>query len=104
MSAPYNPPVKGEDFVIRVALQDAANPGKFKINPTIAAGDFRVKKDAGALTNLTTLPAVDSASEFWVKVTLSATEMNADNVCIQAVDQTDPPEWLDFALCIPTTQ
>lgn len=103
MAAPYNPPVKGEDFVIRIALQDLVNPGSFKVNPTIAAGDFKVKKDIGAPANLTTLPAVDNASEIWLKITLSATEMNADNVCIQGIDQTTPKEWADFALCIPTT-
>jgi hypothetical protein len=29
--------------------------------------------------------------------------MNADNVFVQFIDQTDPKEWADFAFCIPTT-
>lgn len=103
MAAPYNPPVKNEDFVFYIGLQDTANPGRFKVDPTIAAGDFTVKKDSGAPANLGTLPAVDSAGERSVKVTLSATEMNADNVVIIGVDQTDPPEWADVIVSIPTT-
>lgn len=102
MAAPYNPPVKGEDFVFYVALVDMTTRG-FKVNPTIAAGDFKVKKDNGAPANLTTLPAVDDAAEIWVKVTISATEMNADNVCIQAIDQTTTKEWQDWGISIPTT-
>lgn len=103
MAAPYNPPVKNEDFIIRVALQDMSAGGSFKSNPTIASGDFKVDKDGGGLTNLTTLPSVDPASTVLVKITLSATEMNADVVTIVGVDQTSPKEWADFVLSIPTT-
>lgn len=103
MAAPYNPPVKGEDFVCYIALEDPANPGSFKSNPTIAAGDFKVSKDGGALANLTTLPAVTPASSIWVKITLSATEMDADNVAVQCIDQTATKEWADYAFSIPTT-
>ncbi len=103
MAAPYNPPVKNEDFVFRVAVEDYANPGNFKTNPTIAAGDFQISKDGGAFANLATLPAVQPASSRWVEVVLSSTEMNADTVVIQAVDQTAPKEWSDFGLCILTT-
>jgi len=90
MAAPYNPPVKNEDFIIGIGLEDSSNPGQFKVNPTIATGDFQVSKDFGAFANLTTLPTVTPASGRQVKISLSATEMNADNVTIQCVDQTDP--------------
>lgn len=103
MAAPYNPPVKGEDFIFYTALTDAASPLSFKANPTIASGDWKVSKDGGALANLTTLPSVEPAGSIWVKVTISATEMNADNVAIQGIDQTAAKEWADFALNIPTT-
>lgn len=103
MAAPYNPPVKGEDFIIRIALEDMATPGSFKANPTIAAGDFKVDKDGGGLSNLATLPSVDPAGSIWVKITLSSTEMNADVVSVQCIDQTSPKEWADFAFTIPTT-
>ncbi len=103
MAAPYNPPKKGEDFVMYVALQDMNAPGSFKANPTIASGDWKVSKDGGALANLSTLPSVEPTSSIWVKVTLSSTEMNADTVAIQGIDQTSPKEWADWGLYIPTT-
>ena len=104
MAAPYNPPVKNEDFLIRIALEDFVNPGRFKSNPTIAAGDFKVSIDGGALSNLSTLPSVSPASSPLVLLTLSSAEMNGDVITIVGVDQTSPPEWCDFVLSIPTTQ
>ena len=103
MTAPYNPPIKNEDFVVRISLADAAVSGSFKANPTIAAGDFKVDKDGAGLTNLATLPVVDPAGSVLVKIVLSAAEMNADVVSIVGVDQTATKEWADFVLCIPTT-
>lgn len=104
MVAPYNPPKKNEDFKIRIALEDYATPGNFKSTPTLAAGDFKVDKDGGGLTNLTTLPSVSPASSVLVLVELSATEMNADVVTIVCIDQTSPKEWADLVVSIPTTQ
>lgn len=103
MAAPYNPPVKGEDFVIRIALASMGTDGSFQANPTIAAGDFKVDKDGGGYSNLATLPSVDPAGGVLVKITLSAAEMNADVVSVTAIDQTSPKEWADFAFSIPTT-
>lgn len=103
MTAPYNPPVKNEDFIIRIALEDINNPGSFKSSPTIASGDFKVDLDGGGLTNLATVPSVDPASSVLVKITLSATEMNADVVTVVAIDQTSPKEWADLVFSIPTT-
>jgi hypothetical protein len=102
MAAPYNPPVKGEDFVCRIALQDMANPGSYKASPTLAAGDFKIDKDGGGLNNLATLPSVSPAAGIWVLISLSATEMNADVISIQCIDQTSPKEWADYAFCILT--
>jgi hypothetical protein len=103
MAAPYNPPKKNEDFLIRIALEDYANPGNFKSNPTIAAGDFKVAVDATALANLGTLPSVSPASTVLVLVTLSASEMNGDVITLVGVDQTAPKEWADIVISIPTT-
>lgn len=102
MAAPYNPPVKGQDFKIRIALEDMSRPGRLKISPTIAAGDFQVSKDGGAYANLTTLPSVSPASSPSVLIELSATEMDADVVTVRWIDQ-DGPEWADGQLSIPTT-
>lgn len=104
MAAPYNPPKKNEDFLIRIALEDYGNPGNFKSNPTIAAGDFKVSIDGGALANLATLPSVSPASSIWVLITLSASEMNGDVISVQCIDQSAPKEWADLAFSIPTTQ
>lgn len=103
MAAPYNPPVRGEDFIIRISLTDMATAGSFKSSPTIAAGDFKVDKDGAGLNNLATLPSVDPAATVLVKITLSATEMTADVVTIVCIDQTTPKEWADFVLSIPTS-
>jgi hypothetical protein len=104
MAAPYNPPKKNEDFLIRVALENFTAPGEFKSSPTIAAGDFKVTTDAGGLTNLGTIPAVSPAATVCVLITLSAAEMNGDVITIVGIDQTAPKEWADFFLSIPTTQ
>ena len=104
MAAPYNPPKKNEDFIIYITLQDMENAGSFFSNPTIAAGDFKVSKDGGAFANLATLPTVTPSSTVSIKIELSSTEMNADNVLIVAIDQTVPKQWADWSLSIPTTQ
>jgi hypothetical protein len=103
MAAPYNPPVKNEEFKVRISLEDYANPGNMKSSPTIAAGDFKVDKDAGGLTNLATLPTVSPAASVLVLIELSATEMNADVVTLVCIDQTSPKEWADLVISIPTT-
>ena len=103
MAAPYNPPVKNEDGIYYVAVSDPANPGSFKANPTIAAGDWQISKDGGAFANLATIPAVTPAAGVAIKIVLSSTEMNADNIVIQGIDQTVPKEWDDYFLNIPTT-
>lgn len=104
MAAPYNPPKKNEDFLFRIALEDFENPGNFKSTPTIAAGDFKVAVDATALANLGTLPTVSPSSTVLVLITLSASEMNGDVITLVCIDQTNPKEWSDAVICIPTTQ
>lgn len=104
MAAPYNPPFKGEDFKVRIALRDMAVAGSFKSTPTIAAGDFKVDIDGGGFSNLSTLPSVSPSGGVAVLLTLSTSEMNGDVITIRGIDQTTPKEWADYFLCIPTTQ
>lgn len=104
MAAPHNPPNKNEDFAIDIFLTDVSDGRSFKANPTIAAGDFKVKQDSGSLSNLSTLPAVSPAGSVCVRLVCSASEMNGDVVTIVGIDQTNPKEWVDFGLSIPTTQ
>ena len=103
MPAPYNPPVKNEQFLCRIALDDAAISGSFKANPTIAAGDFKVDIDGTGFNNLATLPSVSPAAGVAVLITLSAAEMNGDVITLTCIDQTSPKEWNDLMICIPTT-
>ena len=103
MAAPYNPPKKGENFLIRIALEDYANPGNFKSSPTLASGDFKVAVDATALANLGTLPSVSPASTVCVLITISTGEMDGDVITLVGIDQTSPKEWSDIVLSIPTT-
>lgn len=103
MAAPWNPPIKNEDFEFDVCLEDCANPGRFKSSPTLAAGDVKVSKNNGGLANLTTLPTIEPVASKVVRVQLSATEMNADKVTVLFSDQTVPPEWCDYAVTIITT-
>ena len=98
-----NPPVKGQAFEVPISLEDYANPGNWKSNPTLASGDFKVSKDGGALANLATLPVVEPASSALVTVSLSGTEMNADTVAVLCIDQTSPKEWADLTITILTT-
>jgi hypothetical protein len=99
----YNPPTYGEEFSFDISLEDYANPGNFKTNPTLAIGDIQVMKDAGAYANITTLPTVTPAGTDNVPVTLSATEMSASRVKIRFQDQTSPKEWSDVVITILTT-
>lgn len=57
----------------------------FVTGVTLATGDVKISKDNGAFTNIATLPTINGA---WMEVTLSATEMEASRIKVQAIDQT----------------
>ena len=86
-----------------MTLADYANPDSILADPTIAAGDFTISKDGGTFANLNTLPSVSPASSGQVRVLLSSTEMNADEILIRWKDQTVPPQWVEASLGILTT-
>jgi len=85
-------PQKGVAFVFDVALRDSIS-GEFRIDPTISAGDFKVKKDDGGFVDLVTLPIVQPAGSSNIRVNLNATEMTADRLVVEALDQTATLEW-----------
>lgn len=90
-------PTSGIAWEFHVALYDQVSPGKFKANPTIASGDFKLSKDGGVLTNLTTLPSVAPAGSVLVKVQLSAAELTGCSyIEVVAIDQAGD-EWADSA-------
>lgn len=90
----YNTPKRGVAFVFCIELVDQADTKKLKVNPTLAAGDVRISKDFGAFVNLATLPSVNPAGGRLVMVSLSASEMAADNIAIEFVDAAGS-EWCD---------
>ena len=93
--ATYQPAKRATAWVGYISLVSQADTKLMKSNPTIAAGDFKVSKDGGALANLTTLPSVTPASSVMVKIDLSATEMTADNVTVVCIDAAGA-EWCDL--------
>ena len=88
-------PVQNEAYIFYTALTSQADPSVFQTNPTIAAGDFQVSLDGGVFANLVTLPVVDPAGSFMVKVELSAAEMNGQKVNVVAIDQAGN-EWAEM--------
>lgn len=96
-------PKKGVGYVFYLGLQNASDPSQFKVNPTIAAGDFKISKDGGAFVNLTNTPIVWPAGSNTVRITLTDTEMNADKVSISGIDVSGM-EWIEVlaTLDIPT--
>lgn len=95
----YNPPIRGQELILYVSLASQADPRLFQANPTLASGDVKISKDGGAEANLNTLPTVTPASGRHVKVTVSATEMDADNVKVVFSDAAGA-EWCDLSLSI----
>lgn len=98
-------PVRKNDAngaIFYIALSPQTATGAFQANPTLAAGDFKISKDGGAFANLGTLPDVDPDSGKAVKVTLSQTETNADNIQIIGSDAAGA-EWCDIFINIQTT-
>lgn len=95
------PPKKGVEYILYIALASQAQATTFQSNPTIASGDFKVSIDGGALNNLSTLPTVTPASSKMVKITLSTSEMNGDNVTVVGSDASGA-EWRDIVINIQT--
>lgn len=100
--ATYQPPKRGVEYITYVSLVSQADAKLLQSNPTLAAGDVKISKDGGAFANLNTLPTVTPASGKGVKVTLSATEMTADNVLVIFSDAAGA-EWCDLSLNIQTS-
>jgi hypothetical protein len=95
-------PKRNVAYEFDIALIDSADTGSFKVNPTIAAGDFKVSTDNGAFANLATLPVVSPAGSTLVKINLSAAEMNGDKINVQCIDAAGA-EWDDVLIFIDAT-
>lgn len=97
----YIPPKKNTAFVFYISLVSQASSPDFQANPTLAAGDVKVAIDDGAPANLATLPAVDADFTKRVKVSLSADEMNGDNISVIFSDAAGA-EWHDLSVLLQT--
>jgi len=95
------PPKKNSAFTFYVSLASQSSTHTMQSNPTLAAGDVKVSTDGGALANITTLPVVTPASSKLVKVDLSASEMNGDNVTVIFSDAAGA-EWDDLVINLQT--
>ena len=88
-------PKRGVAYSFSRGLYDATTGGRFRVNPTIAAGDFTISKDSGAFVNLANVPTVSPAGSRRVLFQLTATEMTANRITILGVDQAGG-EWTEF--------
>jgi len=100
--ATYVPAKKNTAFIVYVGLISTATPTTLQANPTLAAGDVKVAIDDGAPANITTLPVVDADFTKRVKMSLSAAEMNGDNISIIFSDAAGA-EWSDLIVNIQTS-
>jgi hypothetical protein len=98
----WNPPVRAQEFEIWIGLPSRSSPGDYLVNPTIAAGDFKISKDGSSLVNLANLPTVQPAGGRLVHLSMSDEETDCDAFTIVGVDQSSPKEWADVIICIPT--
>lgn len=88
-------PTYGVAYSFTRGLYDARSPGQFRVNPTIAVGDFTISKDGGAFVPLTSLPVVSPAGSRLVLFQLTAAEMTAAHLTVQGIDQAGA-EWTEF--------
>lgn len=100
--ASYVTPKKNTALILYVGLVSQADTKLLKANPTLAAGDFKVSVDGGAFANLATLPTVTPAAGTAVKISLSAAEMNGDNIVVACIDAAGA-EWCDQLINLQTT-
>lgn len=93
---------KNTEYIFYISLVSQSNTKLLQANPTLAAGDIKVSTDGSAEGNVSTLPVVTPAGSKRVKVTVSASEMNGDNIQVTFSDAAGA-EWCDITLNIPTT-
>ena len=95
-------PKKNTEFIFITGLVSQANTKIFQANPTLASGDAKVSVDYDTTPdNLATLPAALGTTKL-VKVTLSTSEMNGENIAVILSDAAGD-EWCDQIINIQTT-
>jgi len=100
--ATFIPAKVSTQYIFFASLVSQANTKLMQVNPTLAAGDFKVSIDGAALANLGTLPTVTPAGSSMVKFTLSTSEMAGANATVVCSDASGA-EWCDLTINIPTS-
>lgn len=95
------PPVRGQPYTFCLGLSSQANNGLFQDSPTIAPGDVVVVRDTTVLGNITTLPSALAGCTRLVQATVSADEMDGDQIYVLFHD-TAGDEWKDVLAIIDT--
>lgn len=98
----YVTPKINTQYIFYISVVSQADTKLMQNSATIAAGDFQVSTNGGTLANLTTIPAVTPASSDMIKITLSTSEMNGDNVTVVCSDAAGS-EWCDQVINIQTS-
>jgi len=99
--ATYIPAKKNQAYIFYACLVSQTDTKLLQVNPTLAAGDVKIATDDGAPSNITTLPVVDADFTKRIKVSLSAGEMNGDNITVIFSDAAGA-EWCDLLVNIQT--
>lgn len=99
--ATYVPAKRATAYITYVSLTDQSDTRLMKSSPTIAAGDFKVSIDGGALANLATLPVVTPGASKMVKISLSSGEMTGDSIAVVCSDAAGA-EWCDLVFVLQT--
>jgi hypothetical protein len=89
---------KDEAYIFYMSLVSLST-GNLQVNPTIAAGDFKVSVGGAASANLIALPVVEPAGSVCVKVSLTAAEMGAEKITVHCKDVAGD-EWAEQLLFI----
>lgn len=92
-------PIKNQAYVLYPIVLIESLTGDLKIDPTIAAGDFKVSTDESTFVNLATLPVVSPSGSPSVKISLDDDEMNGDIIQIYGKDVAGG-EWDDVLIDI----
>ncbi len=93
--------VAGQTKTFGIELGSVANAGKFQVNPTLDAADFRLSINGGSFAALTNTPTVSPAGGAQVVVVLAAAETTAagagGRIHFRASDSSGG-EWHDLAI------
>ena len=92
-------PVRATAYTFYVSVIDSADSTSFKLNPTIAAGDFKVSTDGSTFANLSTLPVVTPSGSIAILVSLSVLEMTGDKIVVRGIDVAGA-EWDDIMIFV----